>query len=71
MALPSKFKYFTGLSAGTYTITIRDAKDVLIFNYYYSEPRPMVIEKTVIPYNVLQVPVTKGSIIIDKITDGV
>jgi hypothetical protein len=49
MALPSKFKYFTGLSAGSYTITIRDAKGCTDIQLYYFAARPMVIEKTVIP----------------------
>ncbi len=64
---------FTGLSAGLYTITIRDAKGCTdTQDFTILQPPPIVIEKTVVPIQcVAGSGVSKGSIIIDKITDGV
>ncbi|PRZ26214.1 T9SS type B sorting domain-containing protein [Flavobacterium granuli] len=66
----------SGLTAGTYTVTVTDAKgctdseDIII-----TEPKPMTINHTEIPITCVEgvagVPSTsKGSIIIDSITDG-
>ncbi|RYJ53300.1 T9SS type B sorting domain-containing protein [Flavobacterium petrolei] len=65
---------FTGLSAGTYTVTIRDAKGCTdTGSITITEPTPMVIVKTVVPIqcNPGFPGTSKGSIIIDMITDGV
>ncbi|RKS94781.1 gliding motility-associated-like protein [Flavobacterium limicola] len=64
---------FTGLSAGPYTITIRDAKGCTDTDgITITEPRPMVIDYRVIDIQCVSGSgISKGSIIIDMITDGV
>ncbi len=65
---------FTGLSAGAYTVTIRDAKGCIdTQSYTILEPKIMVIDKTVVPIQCIagSPGISKGSIIINKITDGV
>jgi gliding motility-associated-like protein len=72
---PSYINYGTqtsGLTAGDYTVTVTDAKgctdteDITI-----SEPKPIVVIHHELPITCGALGVSKGSIIIDKITDGI
>ncbi|MFV8333189.1 T9SS type B sorting domain-containing protein [Flavobacterium sp. GSP14] len=64
---------FTGLSAGTYTVIIKDAKGCTDFrDITIAEPPPMVIVFRVKDIQCVSGSgISKGSIIIDAITDGV
>jgi gliding motility-associated-like protein len=63
----------SGLKAGIYTVKVTDAKGCIdTQNITIAEPNPMVISKTVIPIQCNSgTGISKGSIIIDKITDGI
>ena len=62
----------SGLRAGSYTITVTDAKGCTDTKpITITEPAKMVIEKTIIPITCDGTGISKGSIIIDKITDGI
>ncbi|MDG2431867.1 T9SS type B sorting domain-containing protein [Flavobacterium sp.] len=63
---------FTGLVAGTYTVTLRDAKGCIdTDSIIIAQPTPIFIDLTVIPIQCGAAGLSKGSIIINKITDGV
>ncbi|MBF4473786.1 hypothetical protein IRZ80_20580, partial [Flavobacterium sp. HJJ] len=66
---------FTGLIAGTYTVNVKDSKgciNVVPAGITIAEPTLMVIEKTIVPIQCNSGSgISKGSIIINKITDGV
>ncbi|MFV5687328.1 T9SS type B sorting domain-containing protein [Flavobacterium sp. ZT3R25] len=62
----------SGLPAGYYLITVTDAKGCTdTENITIAEPAKMVIEKTIKPITCDGTGISKGSIIIDKITDGI
>ncbi|WP_281322979.1 T9SS type B sorting domain-containing protein [Flavobacterium aestivum] len=62
----------SGLPAGFYVVTVTDAKGCMDTEpITIAEPTPMVIDKTVIPIQCNGSGISKGSIIINKITDGV
>ncbi len=64
---------FTGLAAGVYNVTVQDAKGCTNTDSFTIVGKsPMVIDKTVIPIQCNSgTGVSKGSIIINKITDGI
>jgi hypothetical protein len=68
--VPGNLEYFT--AAGTYNVTVQDAKVVPIDSFTIAGKSPMVIDRTVIPIQCNSgTGVSKGSIINNKITDGI